>query len=86
MANLTISVDAETLKRARIRALERGESVNRVLAEALRSYAGADAEKLQRQREALARTTEIADRIGKGSRGERWTREELYDPKRIGLA
>lgn len=28
MANLTVTVDGETLRRARIRALERGESVN----------------------------------------------------------
>lgn len=40
MANLTITVDPETLKRARIRAIEEGTSVNRVLGHHLRAYAG----------------------------------------------
>jgi predicted nucleic acid-binding protein len=40
VANLTITVDEETLKKARIRALERGTSVNAVLAEYLRAFAG----------------------------------------------
>ncbi|MGC5248498.1 hypothetical protein ACPXB3_16425 [Gordonia sp. DT219] len=35
MANLTITVDDKTLKRARIRAIERGESVNQYLAQRL---------------------------------------------------
>ena len=39
MANLTITVDEATLKRARLRAVQRDESVNAHLAEALRRYA-----------------------------------------------
>lgn len=42
MANLTLTVDAAVLKRARIRALERGESVNQILARTLAEYADAD--------------------------------------------
>ena len=43
MANLTVTVDERVLRRARIRALERGTSVNAVVAEYLERYAGADA-------------------------------------------
>ncbi len=39
MANLTITVDPETLKRARIKAIEQGTSVNKVLGEYLAVYA-----------------------------------------------
>ena len=42
--NLTITVDDETLRRARIRALSQGTSVNAVLRELLESYAGSEAE------------------------------------------
>lgn len=38
MANLTITVDEEVLKQARLRALKEGTSVNRVLRERLESY------------------------------------------------
>jgi post-segregation antitoxin (ccd killing protein) len=77
VANLTISVDPEILRRARIRALERGESVNSYLAEALRRYAGPD---LDRQKEALARVDAIADNAGVGSPsgGRAWNRDDLH--------
>ena len=40
MSNLTITVDEEVLRKARIRALEQGSSVNAVLRELLEAYAG----------------------------------------------
>lgn len=40
MANLTIAVDDEVLRRARKRALDQGTSVNAVLREYLEAYAG----------------------------------------------
>ena len=45
MANLTITVDEETVKRARIRALEEGTSVNALLRGYLEDYAGVRREK-----------------------------------------
>ena len=39
-SNLTITVDDEALRRARIRALEQGISVNAILREFLEAYAG----------------------------------------------
>lgn len=77
MANVTITVDPEILRRARIRALERGESVNSYLSEALRRYAGPDRD---RQTEALSRLDSIADQAGVGSPpgGRAWTRDDLH--------
>lgn len=75
MANLTITVDAETLRRARIRALERGESVNAHLAECLNRYAGGSP-----QRDVITRVFDLADKAGAGSAatGRSWTRDDLH--------
>lgn len=76
MANLTITVDADVLKRARIKALENDESVNAYLARMLEEYAGDSG-----QAEAVHRIVELAERstAGSGPQGRTWTREELYD-------
>lgn len=77
MSNLTITVEEETLKKARIRALTEGTSVNEVLRSFLESYAGVKAE----QAAALREIIEIA-RLSKSRRlGKRWTRDELYERK-----
>jgi hypothetical protein len=60
MANLIISVDEGTLKRARMRTLEEDTSVNAVLREYLEEYAGGRRE----QREAARRIIEGARRGG----------------------
>ncbi|MEE6282033.1 hypothetical protein [Georgenia sunbinii] len=75
MANLTISVDEETLRRARIRALERKESVNAYLAEALRRYADAPP-----TRQVFAELALIADehRSGSEGTGRTWRRSDLH--------
>lgn len=73
--NLTITVDDELLRRARIRALTQGTSVNAVLREFLESYAGSDAENAARDRLAnLAR----ASNASSGPDGRRWTRDDVY--------
>lgn len=77
MANLTITVDSETLRRARVRAIERGESVNQYLAEQLRRYATPN-EAEQRRRLTNKRLADLATRIKTGSGGRRWRRDELY--------
>lgn len=41
MANLTIAVDDDLLRRARIRALEQGTSVNALLRDYLEAFTGA---------------------------------------------
>jgi plasmid stability protein len=76
MANLTITVDEETVKRARIRALEEGTSVNALLRGYLEDYAGIRREKL----EAWRKIQELAKSSGMSSGGEGLPkREELYD-------
>jgi hypothetical protein len=82
VANLTITVDDEVLKKARIRALQQGTSVNAILAEHLRAFAGGG----ESQARALTSLLDLASenaRDGKRRaklRGRRrWTREELHE-------
>jgi hypothetical protein len=78
MARLTIRVDPETLKRAGIKALEQGTSVNALLREYLDSYVDSDVDR-ERRRQALEHAFEIAKKAGARSGGITWTREDLYD-------
>jgi hypothetical protein len=75
MANLTITIDEETLRRARIRALEQDTSVNSLLRDYLEAFAAAGATWNQAT-EALLRLSRRA-RSGRGDR--RWTRDELHE-------
>ena len=76
MTSLTITVDENVIKRARMRALEQGTSVNAVLNEYLRHYAGDhpvnDAVK------ALVRMAKESSATS-GKKGRKWTRDELHD-------
>ena len=73
--NLTITVDDELLRRARIRALSQGTSVNAVLREFLESYAGSEVEAAARSRLAeLARSSNASS----GAGGRNWNREDVY--------
>lgn len=76
MANLTITVDDEVLKQARIRALRQGTSVNALLREYLISYAGdAPADKAMKELIEMARKSSS----GSGKEGRTWTRDELHE-------
>lgn len=76
MANLTITVDEQTLKRARMRALQEDTSVNAVLREYLEEYAG----RRRERREAGRRLLELTENSGMSSEGKGLPRrEELYD-------
>lgn len=76
MTNLTIVVDEETLKKARMRALKEGTSVNGVLREYLECYAGVRRER----REAGRKLLELARNSGMSSGGKGLPRrKELYD-------
>lgn len=75
MANLTIAVDAQVLKRARIMALEQGTSVNAVLRSFLEQYVREADTRKRAVREILAFSR--TSRAARGSR--RWTRDELHD-------
>lgn len=75
MANLTIAVDDDVLRRARVRAAEQGTSVNAVLREQLVRFADPTAgDRAADGFLALAR-----ERAGRSAGGRReWTREELH--------
>lgn len=77
VSNLTLSLDADTLRRARIRALEQGTSVNAVVREFLDAYAG-DAESEARQTVlALAQASRAGSGASSGSRS--WVRPDVYE-------
>lgn len=76
MANLTVTVDERVLRKARIRALENGTSVNAVVSDYLQRYAG-----LSQTQAALAGFVELASKstASSGPDGRTWRREDLYD-------
>ena len=76
MANLTLVIDDDVLRRARARAAERGTSVNAVIRDLLEQFAGPSVGA------AAVRTMfDIADWAGAtvGEAGTTWTRDELHD-------
>jgi plasmid stability protein len=75
MGNLTIAVDEEVLRRARIRALQQGTSVNAVLRELLEAYAGVLDEQARAAADLLALSKTATSRRGKA----RWSRDELHE-------
>jgi hypothetical protein len=76
MANLTVTVDERVLRRARIKAIERGTSVNALVSDYLERFAGSD-----ETAAALRRFLDLAEGAGatSGSRGRSWRRDDLYD-------
>jgi plasmid stability protein len=75
VSNLTLVIDEEVLRRARIRALERGTSVNALVREYIESFAGeGEAERGLREFIASARRSPG----GSGPGGRQWRREDLY--------
>jgi plasmid stability protein len=75
VTNLTLAIDEEVLRRARIRALERGTSVNALVREFVESLAGNDRDAAVDRLLALARDSTASS----GPEGRTWTRDELYD-------
>lgn len=74
MANLTIVIESDTLKRARMRALEEGTSVNAVVRDYLADYAGMKAQKDEAINDLLRLSRRAKTRRG----NRRWTREDLH--------
>jgi hypothetical protein len=79
MPNLTLSIEEELLKRARMKALEQGTSVNELVRQYLAKFAD-DGKAERARREALIKEIDaLAKQAGGGSRGRKWKREELYE-------
>jgi plasmid stability protein len=75
MANLTIALDDEILRRARLKALQQGTSVNALLREYLVQYAGTRSA----QEQAAKRFLQLAAK-SKARRGaRRFSRDELHE-------
>ena len=73
--NLTIVVDDDILKRARIRAIQENTSVNAVVREYLTAYAGAG----RHRAEACERLLALSRSCKSGRGGATWTRDELHE-------
>ncbi|HQR52232.1 MAG TPA: DUF6364 family protein [Burkholderiales bacterium] len=73
MANLTLTIDDEVLKKARIHALERGTSVNALVREYLERIGHDDAELAA----IISAIEAIADDTPRRRVAE-WTRDDLY--------
>ena len=73
MSSLTISVDDEVLRRARLRALDEGTSVNALLRDYLTAYASGE-ERVKATEELLASSRRARSRRGATGR----TRDELH--------
>lgn len=74
MANLTITVDDQVLKRARLRALTKDTSVNALLRDFLTSYAGESRARMEALEDLLKLSGEAKSRRG----GRTWSRDELH--------
>jgi plasmid stability protein len=75
MADLTIAIEDDVLKKARLKAVEDGTSVNAVVREFLREYTGNTSERLESARRLIALAHECATELGPIT----WKREDLYD-------
>jgi len=75
MANLTIAVDDRLLHQARVRAAELGTSVNAVLRDYMRVWAGSNQARTDAVASLLRRSGR--SRSGRGDRG--WTRDDLHE-------
>ena len=75
MTNLTISIDEEVLKKARIKALEQRTSVNSVLREYPESYAGVN----RIEEKAIENILKLSDNPESGRGKVEWTRDEIHE-------
>lgn len=75
MTNLTLTVDEDILRMARIKALELGTSVNALVREYLSQLAGRSTG-AEGVAEFFAATKGAG--AGSGTEGRSWTRDELY--------
>lgn len=78
MANVTIVLNDDLLRKARVRAAERGTSVNAVLRDLLGEWVGGPGDR----QEAIDRLLNRSQRARSARTGRRWTRDELHDRRR----
>ncbi len=81
MANLTLVIDDDVLRRARIRALEQGTSVNAVVRDYIENFAGEG--EVARRGRALREFLQWAQQtnVSSGPGGREWTRDDIYEER-----
>lgn len=75
MTNVTLSIEEEDLKRARVIALQEGSSLNAVIREFVKDYIGNNSY----YQEITQRILQQAEGSQFNSDGRNWTRDELYE-------
>ncbi|MCF6235848.1 MAG: hypothetical protein L3J70_05665 [Gammaproteobacteria bacterium] len=75
MTNVTISIEEEDLKQARMVALQQGSSLNAAIREFVKSYIG----NTRRYSQVTERILQRAEQSQFSSEGCEWTREDLYE-------
>ncbi|MCL2735943.1 MAG: hypothetical protein FWD75_04830 [Propionibacteriaceae bacterium] len=79
MTNLTLSVDADVLRRARVRAVQEDTSVNAEVRAFLNGYA--DGSQQDQRKQAMSRLVALAQsmRTGGGLSERAWDRDDLHE-------
>jgi plasmid stability protein len=75
MSNLTISIDEQLIRKARVRAINEGTSVSARIREFLTAYAGEE----NRQQQAAQNFIAAARRSKANSQGAVWSRADVHD-------
>ena len=75
MANLTLTIRDDVLRRARIRALQENTSINALVRASLEAYAGINTER----ENAIQAILHLAQGTSSGRGASQWQRDELYD-------
>lgn len=75
MTNVTLSIDEENLRQARILALQEGTSLNAVIREFVKDYVAEN----RRYQQLTGHILQQAERSQFSSGGCKWTREELHE-------
>ena len=80
MRNVTLAIEEEVLKKARVRAAKEGTSVNAVIRKFLADYGSRE----ERIRSAMAAVLEAAAKYEGRLPKKRWTRDEIHvrNPRR----
>lgn len=79
MAELKITVDENTVEKARRRASEEGTSVDDLVRNYLEEYAGTRQERIEAMRRILESSRESTS--GSGPGGRTWKREDAYEDR-----
>lgn len=79
MAELKITVDENTVEKARRRASEEGTSVDDLVRNYLEEYAGTRQERIEAMRRILESSRESTS--GSGPDGRTWKREDAYEDR-----